>query len=489
MMMFVLGTGVQASPGRSVANSLSTPGVTAVNDDLSAIEAAKADAMNQVTALQQSLEVVSDQMETQALTVWSELDDAYSDSEAELTFATNADCREHFKAHFAETEASIISAISQMANHIENDAFVSAEAVQQAAAGYVAAIYSDINNYIAAYQAYVPADLKTKVANKQKSLAEMLKGRAGNELGTRAGSVADAPTLWAQVTTFETRLNAIIADVDAATTYTNFITIKSSLNTIEGEINTFVTICQNYQTIEVDDNDNTDPFISIGYNTGDYGLVRIYRTMQAAPVWNTICVPFNVTEAQMKATFGEDVVLADFTGLDDSGNFHFNSVKSMQANHPYLIKVPTDLDELRFPEVTLDLTYSPNEPGFEAPTPYGDKKIRFNGSYWTIVFGDNLIFLSYYQGKNKLFYSNSAARTMMKGFRGYFKYNSGDRLPNGNINGARLVFDFEGAKPSGISNVNANVSLNGNYYDLQGRRVENPAKGLYIVNGKKVYIK
>ena len=26
-------------------------------------------------------------------------------------------------------------------------------------------------------------------------------------------------------------------------------------------------------------------------------------------------------------------------------------------------------------------------------------------------------------------------------------------------------------------------------YDLQGRRVQNPAKGLYIVNGKKVIIK
>ena len=27
------------------------------------------------------------------------------------------------------------------------------------------------------------------------------------------------------------------------------------------------------------------------------------------------------------------------------------------------------------------------------------------------------------------------------------------------------------------------------YYDLQGRRVANPSKGLYIVNGKKVIIK
>ena len=28
-----------------------------------------------------------------------------------------------------------------------------------------------------------------------------------------------------------------------------------------------------------------------------------------------------------------------------------------------------------------------------------------------------------------------------------------------------------------------------NVYDLQGRRVEKPTKGLYIVNGKKIVIK
>ncbi len=27
------------------------------------------------------------------------------------------------------------------------------------------------------------------------------------------------------------------------------------------------------------------------------------------------------------------------------------------------------------------------------------------------------------------------------------------------------------------------------YYDLSGRRVENPVKGIYIVNGRKVFIK
>lgn len=42
---------------------------------------------------------------------------------------------------------------------------------------------------------------------------------------------------------------------------------------------------------------------------------------------------------------------------------------------------------------------------------------------------------------------------------------------------------------TGISQVENVPLANGNYYDLQGRRILNPTKGLYIVNGKKVVIK
>ena len=46
----------------------------------------------------------------------------------------------------------------------------------------------------------------------------------------------------------------------------------------------------------------------------------------------------------------------------------------------------------------------------------------------------------------------------------------------------------ENSDQTGISRIE-NVKENGAAYDLQGRRVENPTKGLYIVNGKKVMVK
>lgn len=54
--------------------------------------------------------------------------------------------------------------------------------------------------------------------------------------------------------------------------------------------------------------------------------------------------------------------------------------------------------------------------------------------------------------------------------------------------GVRNGFSFDDAT-TGISNVNVNVNGKENVYDLQGRKVSTPGKGLYIVNGKKVVIK
>lgn len=41
----------------------------------------------------------------------------------------------------------------------------------------------------------------------------------------------------------------------------------------------------------------------------------------------------------------------------------------------------------------------------------------------------------------------------------------------------------------GISTTSTDIDASGEFYDLQGRRVENPSKGIYIVNGKKIIVK
>ena len=54
-----------------------------------------------------------------------------------------------------------------------------------------------------------------------------------------------------------------------------------------------------------------------------------------------------------------------------------------------------------------------------------------------------------------------------------------------------FVLEFEDGETTGIETIEDTKqnTEDGVYYDLQGRRVENPTRGVYIVNGKKVVIK
>ena len=78
---------------------------------------------------------------------------------------------------------------------------------------------------------------------------------------------------------------------------------------------------------------------------------------------------------------------------------------------------------------------------------------------------------------------------------GFYKLSSGGTI---GANKAYLTYS-SGAAPSffgfdgnttGVNEVRGQMEdVSGEYYDLQGRRVSQPTKGLYIVNGKKVVIK
>ena len=77
------------------------------------------------------------------------------------------------------------------------------------------------------------------------------------------------------------------------------------------------------------------------------------------------------------------------------------------------------------------------------------------------------------------FYHPSA--TQLKANRAY--------LPavGGGVNAFTLVFD-EGTE-TGISHIETAQGAADVYYDLSGRRIATPGKGLYIKNGKKVLVK
>lgn len=236
-----------------------------------------------------------------------------------------------------------------------------------------------------------------------------------------------------------------------------------------------VTIGEN--RVVLNENSTTPPADAEGVN------VRVKRTISAGS-WNTICLPFAMTETQCKAAFGNDVELADFSAWsseeDDDGNIvklevDFADVTEIEANHPYIIKVSTDMTEFSVDGVDIAAEEEPT-------VQVGKKKAErgyFIGTYTanTEVPADNL-FLS----GNKFWYSSGL--TQMNGFRGYFEL--ADVLTEAEESGARITVRIDGS-PMDVKVLKSNTPLDGIYYDLSGRRVEKPGKGYYIVNGKIIY--
>ena len=57
--------------------------------------------------------------------------------------------------------------------------------------------------------------------------------------------------------------------------------------------------------------------------------------------------------------------------------------------------------------------------------------------------------------------------------------------------GAKVIFHFDDDATTGIEDITIDGENKGNdtFYNLNGQRVSNPQRGIYIHNGKKVIIK
>ena len=212
--------------------------------------------------------------------------------------------------------------------------------------------------------------------------------------------------------------------------------------------------------------------------------VTLTRTLPADK-WATIVLPFNVTVKQAKETFGNEVKLAQLTGIN-SDNMEFSSVDmttdenatAMNANEPYMIYVPEGLSEAKTINGVTIVEGTPSKTSVSG--------IDFIGSYDALTNipasdGSNTY---YFVSDNKLWKTaESGTADTMQGTRAYFK------VPG--TSAARLRgFVIDSNNTTGISSVaTTSQRTEEDYYDLQGRRVKSPKRGLYIVNGKKMVVK
>jgi hypothetical protein len=191
----------------------------------------------------------------------------------------------------------------------------------------------------------------------------------------------------------------------------------------------------------------------------------------------------------MTAAFGEGVEVKDFTGYDivESGEdivgitISFQSATAIEANHPYLIKVTKAITaEEGFTVDGVDI-----DPDEEPTKQVGTKKAErgyFIGTYKAnTAVPDEDLFIS----NDRFYYSNGS--TKMKAFRGYFEL--ADVLKSVEEAGASARINMIDVEPTSIANAKVNLNANDSYFNLAGQKVQNPKKGLYIKNNKKVVLK
>lgn len=237
----------------------------------------------------------------------------------------------------------------------------------------------------------------------------------------------------------------------------------------------------------LDENATTAPSASSGAVE-----VLVKRTLKAGQ-WSTICLPFEMTEAQVHNIFGTDVQLAEFIDYeveDDASteitvNFEdaYLSTDGFMANYPYLIKTSKDITEF-----SVTATIDPDEEGAVAEYTNGrtgSRKVVYGSFIGTYHAGDKIPAKCLFLSGNKFWYS--AGNTTLKAYRGYFDFQ--DVLAN--VDASLVKFNFYlGGIETRIDNIETSESANGAIYDLGGRKITKPQqRGVYIVNGQKVIVK
>ena len=213
--------------------------------------------------------------------------------------------------------------------------------------------------------------------------------------------------------------------------------------------------------------------------------VTLTRTLQTGG-WNTLALPFNVEATTLSAINAQlalasgSMTVKELTGSSfDSGTLTltFGDATSMKAGTPYLVKVtPAAVNLATMPfagaevsktAVTVETTAVDFVPTLGLTEVTGDPK--------------EILFVS---SGNKLLHPTTLPDNM-KGFRAYFK------LKGDAVNASSFTLDFGDGETTGIDSVeNGKLKVESSeVYNLAGQRVAQPAKGVYVVNGKKVVIK
>ena len=203
-------------------------------------------------------------------------------------------------------------------------------------------------------------------------------------------------------------------------------------------------------------------------------IVKIMRILSPSN-WNTICLPFAVSEDMMEEVFGAGYELRTFDSMSGT-TMNFKSLKSIEAGKPYLIKPAAKVKNPTFTGVNITAV---------DPVEVGENGFKMVGTYsrHALATDGTQLFL----GSGEKFFIPAASTNTMNGLRAYFTVPAGTdaQMLRANIDGNLTSIDTIDA--TGKTAADAPV------YNLQGQRagtsLQGLPRGIYVQGGKKIVVR
>ena len=211
---------------------------------------------------------------------------------------------------------------------------------------------------------------------------------------------------------------------------------------------------------------------------GTYGTVTVRQNLLSG-LWNMVCLPFDLSSAQVRKYFKEVKALESVELAGEDCNLNFGNMRDMVAGVPYLVKVAQTVSVQTYEKVTIDA-----DAVSSGATVVSDGAVtaRLQGTFQKVVpYGDNV-----YAYEPNVF-SKAETGTEIKAFRGYLELEG--------VFPKRLNLYIDGEQ-TGVRLVKgADEDVKVNVYTTDGKLVRSAVKrnaalqglpsGVYVVDGKK----
>ena len=231
-----------------------------------------------------------------------------------------------------------------------------------------------------------------------------------------------------------------------------------------------------------------------------YKVDQSFKRVLNAGMWNTLCLPFSLNEDQTKAALPKGFEILDLHSIvGNKLTFKKHYYQMIVAGRPYLVFVPGTLGDTYTMKMPTDYVSAGDE-ALNAPIDVLDSTSTYKwvGTYNQMTLPQNAYFVAKKPDAegHTVMKQNQSGKSWTKGYRAYLVAANGTTP----IKSMSLDLDYDGVDENvttGIDDIIADLTdpqTTGMVYNLGGQLVsrnglQSLPKGIYIMNGKKYFVK